>query len=139
MNTLSFKKVHPALAFILTNITFGAYVPYWFISRRDSFEQFGKTTLKYKTLKLLFILYILMFGYYFAGKALFTETGANFVETIHLWITFSGLGITYYSAFRIAELIERECEDIKLNKFLLLFFHIWYLQFIINKVFAPKV
>jgi len=133
--TFSFKKVHPALAFILTNITLGAYVPYWFISRRDAFEQLGKTELKYKALKLFFVLYILMFGYYFAGKALFTDTGANFAETIHLWITFTGLGITYYSAFRIAEMMERECEDFQYNKILLLLFHIWYLQFKINKNF----
>jgi len=138
MNTLTFKKVHPAIAFLLTNITLGAYVPYWFISRRDSLEQLGKTELKYKILKLLLVLYIIMFGYYFAGKALFTETGANFVETIHLWITFTGLGITYYSAFRIAELMERECEDIEFNRFYLLLFHVWYLQLKINKNFTSK-
>jgi len=133
MNTLSFKKVHPALAFLFTNITLGAYVPYWFLSRRDAIEQLGRTDIKYKLLKLLFILYVVMFGYYFVGKAFFTETGANFVETIHLWITFTGLGITYFSAFRIAELMEQEYEDVQFNRYLLLLFHIWYLQFKINK------
>lgn len=137
MNTLSFKKVHPALAFFLTNITLGVYVPYWFMSRKDSIEQLGQTHVKFKTIKLLFVLYMLMFAYYFVGKAFFTELGANFVETIHLWITFTGLGITYYSVFRISEVMEREFEEIEFNKFLILLFHIWYLQYKINQL-LPK-
>lgn len=131
--TYSFKKVHPAVSIVLTNITLGAYVPFWFLSRRKSVEQLFKTNINYKSLYILLFLYIFMALYYFMGKALFTELGANLVETINLWITFIGLGITYYSVFRFAEAVEQELEDIQFNKTLLLLFHIWYLQFKINK------
>jgi hypothetical protein len=132
--TYSFKKVHPAIAIVLTNITLGAYVPFWFLSRRKSVEQLFKTNINYKSLYILLFLYIFMALYYFMGKALFTELGANLVETINLWITFIGLGITYYSVFRFAEAIEQELDDIQFNKTLLILFHIWYLQFKINKI-----
>lgn len=137
--TYSFKKVHPAVAIVLTNITLGAYVPFWFLSRRKSVEQLFKTNINYKSLYILLFLYIFMALYYFMGKALFTETGANFMETISLWITFIGLGITYYCVFRFAEVIEQEIDDVRFNKAFLILFHIWYLQFKINKIQSKQI
>lgn len=136
---ISFKKVHPGLCILLTNITLGAYVPFWLINRKKTIEQLDNNNIKYNSLKILIFLYVFFALYFFMGKAVFTETGANFVETMHLWVTFIGLGITYYSVFRFAEIIEQNVENIHFNKSLLLFFHIWYLQYKVNKLTESKM
>lgn len=137
--TLSFKKVHPLLCVFLTNITLGAYVPFWFLNREKYIEQLDNNKIKYSSLKILLFFYVFFALYYFMGKAVFTEIGANFVETIHLWVTFIGLGITYYCVFRFAEILEQNVDNIHFNKSLLLFFHIWYLQYKINKLNTSKM
>lgn len=133
MSEITFKKTHPLFSFLLTNLTLGAYVPYWFLSRRDSIEQLGKVELHFKLLKLLFALYIGLAFYYIIGGAFFTEEGAAFMDTVNIWITFMGLGITYYSIFRVAEAIEMNTDMKVFNRWLLVLFHIWYLQYKINK------
>ena len=37
--------------------------------------------------------------------------GTDFVDTFNIIITFIGLGITYYSVFRVAEAIEKKTGD----------------------------
>lgn len=133
MKEITFKKTHPSFSFLLTNLTLGAYVPYWFLSRRDSIEQLGKVELHFKLLKILCALYIGLAFYYIVGGAFFTEEGAAFIETMNIWITFMGLGITYYSVFRVAEAIEKNMDKKIFNRWLLVFFHIWYLQYKNNK------
>ena len=133
MNDLTFKKTNTALAVVLTNVTFGVYVPYWFISRRDSISQLGKVQVNYNWLKFLFVMYAFLAFYFVIGGAFLTEMGMDFVETLNVIITFIGLGITYYSVFRVAEAIENKTGDKVFNRVLLILFHIWYLQFKINK------
>lgn len=135
MKEITFKKTHPSLSFILTNLTFGAYVPYWFLSRRDSIEQLGKVELHFKLLRMFFVLYIGLAFYYIIGGAFFTEEGAAFIDTMNIWVSFIGLGITYYSVFRVAEAIEKNMDAKMFNRWLLVLFHIWYLQYKINKNF----
>ncbi|WOV88254.1 DUF4234 domain-containing protein [Sporosarcina oncorhynchi] len=134
MNDLTFKKTNTALTVLLTNVTFGVYVPYWFISRRDSISQLGKEEVNYNWLKFLFVSYAFLAFYFIIGGAFLTEMGTDFVDTFNIIITFIGLGITYYSVFRVAEAIERMTEDKVFNRVLLILFHIWYLQYKINRM-----
>lgn len=134
MNDLTFKKTNTALTVLLTNVTFGVYVPYWFISRRDSISQLGKEEVNYNWLKFLFVSYAFLAFYFIIGGAFLTEMGTDFVDTFNIIITFIGLGITYYSVFRVAEAIERKTEDKVFNRVLLILFHIWYLQYKINRM-----
>ncbi|MFC4410824.1 hypothetical protein ACFOZY_10395 [Chungangia koreensis] len=136
MKTHTFKKVNPFLSFLLTNVTLGVYVPYWFLSRKDSIHRLGDSNVKFPLLKILFFCYLFLAIYYVIGAAVFTEMGRSFIETINLWITFTGLGITYYSVFRLAEEIEREFPDVHFKRMLLVLFHIWYIQFKLNQL--PK-
>ena len=133
MSDFTFKKTNTALAVVLTNVTFGVYVPYWFISRRDSISQLGNVKVSYNWLKFLLVTYAILAFYFVIGGAFLTEMGVDFVETINVIITFTGLGITYYSVFRVAEAIETKTGDKIFNRVLLILFHIWYLQFKINK------
>lgn len=133
MNDLTFKKTNTALAVLLTNVTFGAYVPYWFISRRNSIDRLGKVPVSFNWLKFLFVIYAFLAFYFIIGGAFLTEMGQDFVDTFNIIITFIGLGITYYSVFRVAEAIEEKTGDEVFNRVLLILFHIWYLQYKINK------
>ena len=136
MKEIAFTRKHiQHFLFFLTNLTFGVYVPYWFLSRRDSIDQLGKVELHFKLLKMFFVLYIGLAFYYIIGGAIFTEDGAAFIDTMNIWITFIGLGITYYSVFRVAEAIEKNIDMKIFNRWLLILFHIWYLQYKINKSF----
>ena len=49
-------------------------------------------------------------------------------------VSFYFLGLLYYSLFRMKELLEERYEDISLNPWLLVLFHVWYLQFKINRL-----
>lgn len=130
---MNFKKTNTALAVVLTNVTFGVYVPYWFISRRESISQLGKVEMKYNWLKFLFFMYAFLAFYVLIGGAFLTEMGTDFMDTFNIIITFIGLGITYYSVFRVAEAIEEKEGDQIFNRVLLILFHIWYLQYKINR------
>lgn len=134
MGELTFKKTNTALAVVLTNVTFGVYLPYWFISRRDSISQLGKVQLSYNWLKFLFVVYAFLAFYFVIGGAFLTEMGIDFMDTINIIITFIGLGITYYSVFRVAEAIEEKNGENVFNRVLLILFHIWYLQYKINRL-----
>lgn len=130
---MNFKKTNTALTVVLTNVTFGAYLPYWFISRRNSISQLGKVKLHYNWLKSLFVMYAFLAFYVLIGGAFLTEMGVDFMDTFNIIITFIGLGITYYSVFRVAEAIEEKAGDEIFNRVLLILFHIWYLQYKINR------
>lgn len=134
MGELTFKKTNTALAVVLTNVTFGVYLPYWFISRRDSISQLGKVQLSYNWLKFLFVMYAFLAFYFVIGGAFLTEMGIDFMDTINIIVTFIGLGITYYSVFRVAEAIEEKNGEDIFNRVLLILFHIWYLQYKINRL-----
>ncbi|MCG7344238.1 hypothetical protein MHZ92_08840 [Sporosarcina sp. ACRSL] len=133
MGELTFKKTNTALAVVLTNVTFGVYVPYWFISRRESIGELGKVQVSYNWLKFLYAVYAFLAFYFVIGGAFLTEMGTDFVETFNIINTFIGLGITYYSVFRVAEAIEEKTGDEIFNRVLLILFHIWYLQYKINR------
>lgn len=133
MDELTFKKTNTALAVLLTNVTFGVYLPYWFISRRESISQLGKLQLHYNWLKFLFVMYAFLAFYFVIGGAFLTEMGIDFMDTFNIIITFIGLGFTYYSVFRVAEAIEEKAGAEIFNRVLLILFHIWYLQYKINR------
>ncbi|MBD7984754.1 hypothetical protein H9649_09185 [Sporosarcina sp. Sa2YVA2] len=134
MGELIFKKTNTALAVLLTNVTLGVYVPYWFISRRNSIDRLGKTSISFGWLKFLFVIYAFLAFYFVLGGAFLTEMGIDFFDTINIIITFIGLGITYFSVFRVAEAMEKNDADLDFNRVWLILFHIWYLQYKINRM-----
>ena len=69
-----------------------------------------------KLLRMSFVLYIGLAFYYIIGGAFFTEEGAAFIDTMNIWVSFIGLGITYYSVFRVAEAIEKNMDAKMLNR-----------------------
>lgn len=132
MNEYKFKQSNPGILFLLSNLTLGAYVPYWFISRKNSL-QYLTNKLNFSTLYIMLGLYIFFLAYYVIGGVFLNELGQNLMDSISWIVTFWGFGILYYSTFRIVEAVEKSIGEQVFNRFFVLLFHIWYIQFVLNK------
>jgi hypothetical protein len=78
-------------------------------------------------------LYIFFLAYYVIGGVFLNELGQNLMDSISWIVTFWGFGILYYSTFRIVEAVEEKMGKRVFNRFFVLLFHIWYIQFVLNK------
>lgn len=132
-DTTLFKKTNVPLMVFLSSVSLGIYVPYWFLSRRKNFETL-KNNLNFTALKVLFGLYTFSFILNFVHTAIFTELGINVFNSLDLILTFFGLGIMYFSVFRARDSIEDELNEKVYNPWLLVIFHIWYLQYKLNRM-----
>lgn len=127
-----FKQSNPVLLFLLSNITLGAYVPYWFISRKNPL-QYLTSKLNFLNLYIMLGIYMFFLVYYVIGGVLLNELGQNLMDSISWIVTFWGFGILYYSSFRIVEAVEEDMGERVFNRFLVLLLHIWYIQYVLNK------
>jgi len=132
MTEYKFKQSNPGILFLLSNLTLGAYVPYWFISRKNSL-QYLTSKLNFSTLYIMLGLYIFFLAYYVIGGVFLNELGRNLMDSISWIVTFWGFGILYYSTFRIVDAVEEKMGKQVFNRFFVLLFHIWYIQFVLNK------
>lgn len=132
MSEYKFKQSNPGILFLLSNITLGAYVPYWFISRKNPL-QYLTSKLNFSTLYIMLGLYIFFLAYYVIGGVFLNELGQNLMDSISWIVTFWGFGILYYSTFRIVEAVEENMGERVFNRFFVLLLHIWYIQFVLNK------
>lgn len=117
----------------LSSVSLGIYVPYWFLSRRKNFGTL-KNNLNFTALKVLLGLYIFSFILNLVNTGIFTELGINVFNSLDLILTFFGLGIMYFSVFRARDSIEDELNEKVYNPWLLVIFHIWYLQYKLNRM-----
>ncbi|PUB16776.1 hypothetical protein [Paenisporosarcina sp. OV554] len=132
MSEYKFKQSNPGILFLLSNLTLGAYVPYWFISRKNPL-QYLTSKLNFSTLYIMLGLYIFFLAYYVIGGVFLNELGQNLMDSISWIVTFWGFGILYYSTFRIVEAVEENMGERVFNRFFVLLLHIWYIQFVLNK------
>ncbi|UII56312.1 hypothetical protein LS684_02140 [Cytobacillus spongiae] len=133
MNVVSFKKTNVFLVVLLSNLTLGLYIPYWFIARKKAFNEWNQNQINFTALNALFIVYLFLLFYNLLGFAFLTDYGKSIFDSIDLILTSFGLGIMYFSVFRAKEVIEDGVGE-EFNFWLLLFFHIWYLQYKINRL-----
>ncbi|MBD8071142.1 DUF4234 domain-containing protein [Bacillus sp. PS06] len=129
-----FKKTNIALMVLLTIITMGIYIPYWFLTRRKGFEGFSDQKLSYFLIICLLVINSTTFFYSFFQSLFLSEYGIAIFDSLETVFTFIGLGLLYFSAFRAKEAIENEFQEEMFNPVLLVLFHIWYLQFKINRL-----
>lgn len=125
------RKTNVFLMVLLSIATMGIYVPYWFLTRKKSL---AADELNAPLLKFLLVLYSLSFLYNLVRNALFADYGIQVLDSVDLMITFFGLGIMYFSVFRVRETIEEKYSETVFQPWLLLLFHIWYLQYKLNRL-----
>ncbi len=83
---------------------------------------------------VLLIINSVTFLYRFFNTLFLTEYGIAIFDSIETIFTFIGLGLLYFSVFRAKEAIEHEFQEEIYNPWLLFLFHIWYLQYKINRL-----
>ncbi|MEH7883196.1 hypothetical protein V7654_02620 [Bacillus sp. JJ1609] len=129
------KHRNVALMVILSNITFGIYIPYWLLKQRSFFESLDvKNEVPFRAIKIVLWLYVFFFFGTIIGPIIYTDMGLQIKNSIDYIVTFYGLGIIMYTVFRIREMLNDHLNEDFIKPVPLLFFHIWYLQYKLNRM-----
>ncbi|WP_071396391.1 DUF4234 domain-containing protein [Bacillus tuaregi] len=130
-----FKQVHVAVVILLTIVTLGVYLGYWFLKERSTLKKIEKGShIPIKLWWLFTILLGLSFIYHFIGPILLTSYGLALLSSFDMIMSFYFLGLLYYSVFRMKDILQDRYEDAVFSSWLLVLFHIWYLQFKMNRL-----
>ena len=130
---LDFRKINLVLLILFSFITFGAYIGIWFLKQKDTIKQFPtKLGIHFGLWRLFTIAsFVFLFIKLFGGIIL-SEYGMDNIQSYETIFNFFFIGLLYYSLFRLKEGLENEY-DFSLNFYLLVFFHIFYIQFKLNQ------
>ncbi|PLS15388.1 hypothetical protein CVD28_24000 [Bacillus sp. M6-12] len=132
-----FKKVKVWFVVLLTWLTLGVYLGYWFLKERNTLKMADKRKLiPIKIWWLATIFLGLSFLYNLLGRAILTPYGFALFNSFDVIFSFYFLGLLYYSVFRVRDLLEEEYREAIFRPWLLVLFHVWYLQFKINRLEA---
>ncbi|HLR07656.1 MAG TPA: hypothetical protein VK136_00110 [Bacillota bacterium] len=138
-NIYPFKKKNIGLVILLSIVTLGVYIGYWFISLRSSFQLVDKKNnipFKWWIAATIYLSVSIVFS--IIGEFVFSIVGLYMLDSIDLILTYFFLGLLYYSLFRMKESLEEVYAEADVNKYLLFFFHIWYIQYKINKIVESR-
>lgn len=127
------KKVPVWLMIVLTIFSLGVYLGFWLLNRKDDLNDLQpKNHIPFTLWTISAILLVIFFFLQTFNQFIFTNIGYLYVESIDIIFSFFFVGLLYYSVFRIREMIE-DNSAIRLNKFLLFFFHVFYIQYKVNR------
>ena len=134
-----FKRVNLAVVIILSIVTLGVYLGYWFLKERHTLKEIEKgSIIPIKLWWLFTILLALSFIYHFLGPILLTPYGDAVFTSFDMIMSYYFLGLLYYSVFRMRDILQEEYEDVTFNPWLLVLFHVWYLQYKLNRLEGKK-
>ncbi|MCG7344232.1 hypothetical protein MHZ92_08810 [Sporosarcina sp. ACRSL] len=132
------KKVPIWLMILLSVLSLGFYLGFWLLNRKRDLNALQSTNhIPFTLWTISTVLLIVFFFLNTFNHFIFSNIGYLYVESMDTIFTFFFIGLLYYSAFRIRELIE-ETSTITFNKYLLFFFHIFYIQYKVNQNTAAK-
>jgi hypothetical protein len=147
---LPIKKTNLLLMIFFTFISCGFYLPWWFISRRQSLntlQSCEKTSLWYViaigvfyTLPICFDIFIEVF--YDAEETLGLNNVSDTISTIQTLSALSSflfLSLVIMECFKIRKMLKYHIyrcrgEEIRLSGLLIVTFHIFYIQYKINRL-----
>lgn len=130
---LLLKKAPVWLMVILSIISMGFYMGIWMLNRKKDVQQLNSVNhVPFYLWSISTILLIVFFFLNVFRHFIFTDIGYLYVESFDIIFSFFFVGLLYYTVFRMRELIE-STSSIKYNQFLLLFFHIFYIQYKVNQ------
>lgn len=131
----SFKKVHVGLVILFSFLSLGIYLGYWFLNRKESIKEYrGSIVLPFKWWLVFTCLLVVSFLYRFIGPIVLSAYGTALFDSIDLIVSFYFLGLLYYSVFRLRDILEEAYEERIFSTWLLVLFHVWYLQYKINRL-----
>lgn len=127
------KKINVFLMVILSFITMGTYIGYWFVKRSKDIEMLELNhNVSFGTWKFFtFISFAMLLIQLFGGMIL-SDVGLLTIDSLNMMFSFLFVSVLYYSIFRIKEVIEVNSE-VEFNKYALFFMHIYYVQYKLNR------
>ncbi|MEI5907459.1 hypothetical protein WAK64_10360 [Bacillus spongiae] len=135
VGSLPLKKTNVFLVVLFTIITAGIYLSFWFLRRRKAFrESTINSYIPFKWWTVFAVYLILSFLINLIGGVFLTPYGETVIESINLILTYYFIGLLYYSIFRVKDVIEYHYSETDIKSVWLVLFHVWYLQFKINRL-----
>ncbi|WP_026691102.1 DUF4234 domain-containing protein [Alteribacter aurantiacus] len=139
-DTPEFKSTPVIVTILLSLITMGIYMPYWFLTRRKelnkidpekkvSFEFPLSVLILYSLSALFTVLYLIL---------PFSEGFVATIDGLDRIITFYGVTVMVILSFRAVSLLKSYDSSIPVSKLATFFFTIWYVQYKINKHFTSR-
>ncbi len=145
-----FPKIRVGYTILLTIVTIGMYIPYWFLSRRQALERLH-IKLPYVFIKVTVLLFVFSVLEYFWIASITTMQSLLFRDILPFennpfllplnpedsflsefgFLLFTIVSII--SSFKIRNGLKKQLPNQSVNGWLTFFFHIWYLQHIVNK------
>lgn len=119
---------------LLSLITFGVYLPFWLLTRRQEVNRIaGTTVMKKRFIIMILVGYIFSALMYTVGPFFINEVALMLYDYIDIFITYFGLAVILFYSFRIRSVLMKEEGGEPINAILTFIFTIWYLQYHINK------
>lgn len=132
---MGFRKRNISLVVLLTIVTLGIYLGYWFLKERQTLKSIdSKRVIPIRLWWAATIFLSASFFYNTIGSAFLTPYGKAVFNSVDIIITFYYVGLLYYSVFRIKDLIEEYYQEEMIRPWLLILFNVWYLQYKINRL-----
>ncbi|MDA1476989.1 hypothetical protein [Bacillus changyiensis] len=142
-----FQKISVKYAILLTIITLGMYIPYWFLSRRQALEKF-QIKIPYVAIKVtvvLFIFSVLEFLWiltpvqYVLGDHLLPNDYAFLLplqpedSLLKHFSLLLFIIVNIYSSLQVRQAFKQRFRSQSVNRLLTCLFQVAYLQYIVNK------
>ncbi|MDA7025088.1 hypothetical protein PJ311_00525 [Bacillus sp. CLL-7-23] len=137
MKSLSIKSVQNV--FLLCLVTLGAYIPYWFISRKKSLDMLPYHDIPYAILKAIIGYYLFSFPMGLTATFIFSDIHYSIYILLHRVIMILSVGVLIYCALIVTASLNKlsgyHLEKGSVFAFLL---NILYIQHRINKLSQQK-
>ena len=129
------KKTPVVLTILLTIVTFGLYLPYWFFSRRKALNQLAPEDddVNLVTFSLVALYAISFCAGIYQGLTLETADALSpGFQTMLQWVNFASRILTIVAGFRVKMILEGHYPE-RLSTVGTFFLSIFYLQYRINR------
>lgn len=130
-----FKTTTVLFTVILSLITVGIYVPYWFISRRKAMNQRpSEENVALGAPVVAIVLYgflaltMVPVSFFVSGWLL------AYYDYLQMVFIYLGVALILYVAFQMRSILNEGIQEKKLSGWCTFLFHIWYLQYKINRI-----
>jgi hypothetical protein len=132
MANYTFKRTSVAFTVVMTVITLGIYMPYWYLSRRKAIHQLaGKEVLPIVLLWIALGLYSISFG--ISVLTLFSATFADIFSDSDRMMGYLGLAIIIFLSLKTRAVFQQHFRQSNINPVLTVLLTIWYMQYKVNR------
>ncbi|WP_280771163.1 hypothetical protein [Salipaludibacillus daqingensis] len=130
-----FKKASVFLRVIISLVTYGVYLPYWFISRSKAInERAGQEMIPLVMPYIVLVIYSIQACFYTSAYFIdYSDQLKSTVDVIDTPLTYGGMAVIVYLSFVTRKIFNDTFETKKTRFVWTLLFGPFYLQYKVNK------